>query len=263
MTDGFFTRPGSWLRLLYAKIAPDTTIIQTSLKKAGIKKLDAVLTVHSHYDHAMDSPEVVRLTGADLLGSKSTANIGRGWGLPEKQIKEIETNRMYSYGKFRITFIESRHVPLPSYFPVKPHQTIDKPLVPPAKTGDYAEGGTYSILIEHPKGNILIQGLANYLENALKDYKADVVFLGIAGLAKQSKEYQDAYFEEVVLKTGAKRIIPIHWDDFTIPLDQSLKAIPILTDHFGHNMEFIEKKANEHQIKIQLMQAWDKMGLFE
>jgi hypothetical protein len=37
----------------------------------------------------MDAPEVAKRTGAMLLGSESTANIGRGWGLPEEQIRVV------------------------------------------------------------------------------------------------------------------------------------------------------------------------------
>ena len=47
----------------------------------------AVIPLHAHYDHAMDAPEVARRTGALLLGSESSANVARGWGLPERQIQ--------------------------------------------------------------------------------------------------------------------------------------------------------------------------------
>jgi L-ascorbate metabolism protein UlaG (beta-lactamase superfamily) len=45
-------------------------------------QLEAVIALHTHYDHAMDSAVVVDLTGARLVGSESAANIGRGHGLP-------------------------------------------------------------------------------------------------------------------------------------------------------------------------------------
>ncbi len=112
MTDGWFTRPGP-LRLLLGKIGPDLQAIEQGLAANHVDKLAAVLPVHSHYDHAMDAPEVARRTGALLLGSESTANIGRGWGLPESQIQVLVDRQPVHLGKFVITPIESRHFEFP------------------------------------------------------------------------------------------------------------------------------------------------------
>src|SRR5688572_14188292 len=72
LIDGFFTRPGI-LQVATGKIGPDPARIDAALAKAGIRKLDAVITVHSHYDHAMDTPAVAERTGALVVGSPSTA----------------------------------------------------------------------------------------------------------------------------------------------------------------------------------------------
>src|SRR5689334_7553348 len=46
LIDGFFTRPGL-LRTATAKIGPDQQRIASALDKAGITKLDAIITAHS------------------------------------------------------------------------------------------------------------------------------------------------------------------------------------------------------------------------
>src|SRR5262249_50257675 len=74
MTDGWFSRPGP-LALVGGRIAPDVAAIERGLAQNKVEKLAAVFPVHSHYDHAMDAPEVARRTGALLVGSESTANI--------------------------------------------------------------------------------------------------------------------------------------------------------------------------------------------
>ena len=48
--------------------------------------LDAVICVHTHFDHALDSALVAERTGAKLVGGTSTANVGRGHDLPDDQI---------------------------------------------------------------------------------------------------------------------------------------------------------------------------------
>jgi len=108
MTDGWFSRPGP-LRILFGKIEPDLDAITRGLEHNEVDKLAAVFPLHSHYDHAMDAPEVAKRTGALLLGSESTANIGRGWGLPEDQIRVVTDGEPIALGKFTITPIELRH----------------------------------------------------------------------------------------------------------------------------------------------------------
>jgi len=126
MTDGWFTRPGP-LRLLLGKIGPDLQAIEQGLAANHVATLAAVLPLHSHYDHAMDAPEVARRTGALLLGSESTANIGRGWGLPEAQIQVLVDRQPVRLGQFVITPIESRHFEFPD--PAVRARALGEPLI--------------------------------------------------------------------------------------------------------------------------------------
>jgi L-ascorbate metabolism protein UlaG (beta-lactamase superfamily) len=267
MTDGFFTRPGGFLKILFGKVAPDTTIISGVLNRAGVTQLATVMTGHSHYDHAMDAPEVAKRTGALLLGSESTANVGRGWGLPEDRIKIIKPGEPMSFGQFTVTFIQSTHGPLNAPISLggdDQGEEITDPLLPPARASAYKEGGTYSILIEHPLGNTLIHGSAGFIEGALDDVEADVIFLGIARLGNNKRAYQEAYFRETVQAVGARRIIPIHWDDFTVSLEKPLRPFPKLLDNFTGAMAFlIEKTIADPQLELHLLPAWREIVLFD
>ena len=62
MTDGFFSRPK--LADLGSPIAPSLPRIDGCLARLGVDRLDAVLPVHTHFDHAMDSAVVAERTGA-------------------------------------------------------------------------------------------------------------------------------------------------------------------------------------------------------
>jgi L-ascorbate metabolism protein UlaG (beta-lactamase superfamily) len=230
LVDPFFTRPrGFWRLVLNRPIAPDEALIKDWLARAGVTRLDAVLVSHSHYDHAMDAGVVARLTGATLMGSASTLSIGRGAGLPEAQLQALNFGPV-SFGPFQVTFIESRHAGATGGAPTG---EIMRPLVPPAPYLDYRQGGTYSILIAHPRGRVLHHGSAGYVPGALKDFRADVVFLGVALLPELP-----AYLGEVVDAVGAHRVVPIHWDDFTRPLDEPPRPFPLVVrlDRFFKNM---------------------------
>ena len=129
LTDGFFSRP-SLAKVALGKVAPDLARIDAVLARAGIDRLAAVLPVHSHFDHAMDSAVVADRTGAVLVGGESTAYVGRGHGLPEDRIRVATPGEPMSYGAFTLTLVESHHCP-PDRFP----GVITEPVVPPVKAG--------------------------------------------------------------------------------------------------------------------------------
>lgn len=245
MVDPFFTRPSGLLNMaLNREIAPDEALIKQWLDKAGIKKLDAVLVSHSHFDHAMDAGVVARLTGAMLIGSQSTANIGRGAGLPESQIQIIKSGEAIHRGPFTLTFIESKHAGATGGAPTG---DIAATLLPPFHYLDYRQGGTYSILIEHQLGTALHHGSAGFVPDALNGRHADIVFLGVALLPDL-----DTYLRETVDAVGAKMVIPTHWDDFTRPLDRPLLPFPVVVhlDRFFADVARLRPNLNVQTLEV-------------
>src|SRR3954447_12271171 len=82
MTDGFFSRPGL-AAVGLGQIAPSAARIDGSLERLKVHRLEAVLPVHTHFDHAMDSAVVAQRTGARIVGGESAAQVGIGGGLPQ------------------------------------------------------------------------------------------------------------------------------------------------------------------------------------
>ena len=214
MTDGWFSRP-TFIEIITQRVEPDLSAISRGLKANKVDKLDAVIPLHSHYDHAMDSPEVARRTGAKLYGSESTANIARGWGLDEGRIEVFTNKKPIVLGDFIITPIESNHFQF-----VDPEiartalelPIIDSPLVPPAPITNYRVGKTYVLHVDHPLGSFAIVGSAGFVEGGLRGFKADVLFLGVGSLGEQSVEYRQKYWEETVGRLEPSTVIPIHYD---------------------------------------------------
>ncbi|MCC2657741.1 MAG: fold metallo-hydrolase [Panacagrimonas sp.] len=218
MIDPFFTRPPGLMALaLNRTIEPNETLIKDWLARLKVTKLDAVLVSHSHFDHAMDAGVVARLTGARLIGSESTLNIGRGAGMDEAHLVKASRSTL-TFGEFRVTFVESAHAGATGG---KPLGEITEPLVPPAHYLDYKLGGTYSILVAHPQGSILHHGSAGFVPGALEGQHADVAFLGVALIDRM-----EPYLRETVDAVGASRVVPVHWDDFTKPLQDGMVPIP-------------------------------------
>lgn len=253
LIDGFFSRP-SLLRTALTRIEPDGPRIEESLRRAGAEHVAAVVVVHSHYDHAMDAPEVARRTGALLVGSESTANVGRGAGLAEERIRVVRGSETLAFGRWRVAVIPSRHFPHGMAM-----GEISAPLRTPARAADYLEGGSFSLLLENGERSFLVQGSAGYVPGALRGRRAEIVFLGIGGLGSRDDAYRDEYWREVVASVGARRVIPIHWDDFSRPLTQPLRPLPRLLDDFDISMDFLVQRAAAGGVDVQLVDAWQKV----
>ena len=253
MTDGFFSRP-SLVRVATGKLSPHLPRIDAGLTRAGVDALDAVVPVHTHFDHAMDSAVVAERTGAVLVGGESTANVGRGHGLTEDRIRVVTPGEPMAYGAFTLTLIESHHCP-----PDRTPGQISAPLVPPARMAAYKCGEAWSILVEHDSGRTaLIQGSAGFVAGSLAGRRADVVYLGVGQLGKQSEGYIRTYWAETVQAVGARRVVLIHWDDFFRPLAKDLRALPYLGDDLDVTMRVLDDLSREQGVSVHFPTLWQR-----
>lgn len=266
LTDGFFSRPGMG-QTFTSKIAPDLEAISRGLARAGLAtrtgqvgRLAAVIPLHSHYDHALDAPEVAKRTGALLLGSSSSANVGRGWGLPEAQIRIAVLGQPQRFGRFTVTLLAGRH-PDTGFTGGE----INEPLTPPARATAYKEGQNYTVLVQHesrPGRSLLITGSAGFVPGALAGVRADVVLMGVGTLGALSDAQRDALWQGVVQAVGAKRVLPIHWEDFWLPSDQPLQPLPVLVDHFDVTMQFLTRRGAKEGVDVRVTVPWRAMDVF-
>lgn len=254
LTDGFFSRPGL-LDVAARRIRPSEERIRSCLDRAGIGRLAAVLPVHTHYDHALDSAAVAEVTGAVLVGGESAANLARGRGLPEGRIVVAAPGTEMVFGDFAITVVESRHCP-PDRFP----GVITRPVVPPARARAYRCGQAWSTLIRHrPSGRrMLIEGSAGFRPGALDGHRAEVAYLGVGQLGLQTRTYIERYWEHSVRAVGARRVVLIHWDDFFRPLSAPVRALPYAGDDLDVTMAVLGELAERDSVALHLPRLWQR-----
>lgn len=246
LTDGFFTRPGL-VRVLAGRLRPDRARVGAALERFGIRRLDAVFVVHSHYDHALDSALVAELTGARLIGSASTRNIARGQGFRDDRFDIVATGEPFDIGSFRLTALASDHSP----GDLAPG-TIGRPLPPASRARQYKTGECYSLHVRHGERELLVQASANVRSGELKGFAAETVYLGIGTLGKQDHAFRARYWDALVTGTGARRVVPVHWDDFTVPLRRPLRPLPRFADDFTASMEFLTRRAAADGVSLAL-----------
>ncbi len=252
MTDGFFSRP-SLIRVGLGRLAPSAARVDGCLARLGVQRLAAVLPVHSHFDHVLDSALVSARTGAKLVGGTSTAYVGRGHGLPDDQLVVATPGEPLALGSYEITLIESHHCP-PDRYP----GAITGPVRPPVRASAYRCGEAWSTLVRHrPSGRrCLIQGSAGYLPGALDGQRAEVVYLGLGQLGLQPESYLLEYWEQTVRAVGARTVIGIHWDDFFRPLSKPLRALPYAGDDLDMTLRTLHALADEDDVALHLPTVW-------
>ncbi|MBT8081552.1 MAG: MBL fold metallo-hydrolase [Gammaproteobacteria bacterium] len=229
LIDGFFSRPSLAEGLLRRPVDNDAATINYALHEYGIRRLAAVIPVHSHFDHAMDIGAVARRSKASVLGTESTANIARGAGVPEDQVI-VADGETYEFGQFSVRLVPTRHGPIGWRGSVPLDGTIDEPLTLPAPLQSMRLGAALSIVIEHPQGTILVQGSSGFVAGALEGVQADLVLLCSYGLSSLGRDYAQDYWQEMVTTTGASAVMPMHFDDFTRPFGEVVPFPRVLDD---------------------------------
>ena len=115
MTDGFFSRPEP-AEVGLRRLSPSAPRIDGCLARLGVERLEAVLPVHTHFDHAMDSAAVAERTGARVVGGTSAVQVGRGPGCPTIGSSTVTPGEPMTLGAYDVTLIEAEHCP-PDRFP--------------------------------------------------------------------------------------------------------------------------------------------------
>jgi L-ascorbate metabolism protein UlaG (beta-lactamase superfamily) len=225
LIDGFFSRPGK-LRLAFP-LRPNRERIAEAL--GTIDRIDAIFVAHSHYDHVLDTATVAKLTGAAVFGSESTKNVVRTGEVIDDGFKR-------DFGRFRVTVFRTPHSLPPRYEGI-----IRKPLRRAVRLSAYREGGNFSFIVEHDGRAVLVVPSCNLPGGKFHGVRAEAVFLSVGMLGKQDPAFAAAYWQETVTTTGAKRVIPIHWDDPTRRLCRPFKPLPRIIDDFRKAKKMIDE----------------------
>jgi L-ascorbate metabolism protein UlaG (beta-lactamase superfamily) len=179
-----------------------------------IDRADAVLVGHTHFDHALDVPAIVRRTGCRAFGSASLAHL---LGLYElaPHATVVEPHRDYEVGPFRFHFVPSVHskLQLGLGIPYSGELTCDHvdALAPQA----YRCGQVWGIHLEVAGARFYHQGSADLIEDELRDREVDVFLCGISG-----RRFTPRYVDRIVARLQPRAIVPTHYDDFFRPLDR-------------------------------------------
>lgn len=200
---------------LIKPLVPNITCI-----KQHIPYADDVVIGHSHYDHILDAPDLCKLTGARLIGSRDTIMVGRAAGLPDAQLRETAGKEDIASGNWKLRGLPSVHgkvafgrIPIPGH--------ITKPPAWPPRMLALKHGLVLNWLVDTGKLKIVHIDTADFIEEELAGIKADIVCLCAIG-----RRYRPNYVADVVRLLQPTYVIPCHWDTMMTPIDQTPDLIP-------------------------------------
>lgn len=248
--DCHFTRP-SFVEVGLKTLRTNTKIIDDILCKHEVNRLKAIFVSHSHHDHVMDVPYVAKKCDCDVFGTISTLNVARGLSIDENKLHEFVCHQPIQVGKYAITIIPSLHSKA-KWYNNDLGQTIDSPLMQPAKKKDYKEGGSFDFLVEVQDKKYLIRPSCNYIKGQNDDIHADVLYLGVGGLSKLSDVETKEFFEETIEKVHPDIVIPLHWDNFFSSLDQPTIGMPHAFENTEESLYRVVTYCEKHKISYVL-----------
>ncbi|HEX7034122.1 MAG TPA: MBL fold metallo-hydrolase [Pseudomonadales bacterium] len=269
LVDAFVTRPGV-LAVAFGRLQSDNALIEHIVRRKGINRLKAVFITHSHYDHALDAVAIIKAVEAIgsastepviLWGSESTRQIGLGGGMAEDHVQIFRPGVRIPVGHFEVTALPSKHSP-PTFLFNDIGTVVEEPLSQPARFCEYSEGGTYDILIRHGKRSILVKPGANYVEDFLDGVEADILFLGIGRLGKQSAEFREAFYRHTVQAVEPKLVVPIHWDNFFKRLSGNLPPASRVSDSVPVALDFLRRSLEGDGIRLGMVRGLQTTALF-
>ncbi|MCQ9377766.1 MBL fold metallo-hydrolase [Methyloversatilis sp. XJ19-49] len=263
LIDGFFSRPDK-NKILFGRLSPDKARLKKIVECCIPSNLNSIFVAHAHHDHALDAGFIAKLTGATIYGSRSALIVANAvdntelksvLNAPLTNQEIIRNGSVYSSknNKFKVIAIETPHSAS-----LLSQDSIDPDFRFPAKITDFRPGENYSFLIEHESAGILFVTSANKLSDALKGLKADITILSIGGIGTETNEYTrvkliEEYWNAAVKATGAKVVVPVHWDDFTRPLGETLVAFPYVIDRVDRTFATIQVLAKRDGVAIRFM----------
>lgn len=212
LIDPYLTRLP--LRALLARrpALPDPAAVAAHAARA-----DAILIGHAHFDHVLDAPLIAQRTGAQVYGSRSTANLMQLHGLAGQAV-EVEPYRTYGVGPFEITFVPSAHARLLLGLAVPMDGDISCEHLEDLTARAYGCGQVYGIHIRAGGATIYHQGSAELDDQAVAHRGVDVLLAAIAG-----RGFSRHYLERAIRRLEPRLVVPHHHDDFFRPLDEPMQ----------------------------------------
>jgi L-ascorbate metabolism protein UlaG (beta-lactamase superfamily) len=259
ITDGYFTRipesaffgGGGGLASTKTAYAPDVAAVTRVMNAlGGPSKVNLLLTGHSHFDHSFDTAAWSKLTGARIIGSKTTCLQAQAQKVPVERCRAVNGREAIRLGDgVMMRVVRWNHSGDPNVNPEQhnPVELDHVPVLDPATGGlhagvaeDFPNGGgtrAYLFTVDGPQGRF-----SWFFQNSASavDLNVPIVIGGVdygAPIENLKVAMKDAGVESVDLWIGSggraiaelvvpvlkpKTYLPVHWDGLYNAFDKGV-----------------------------------------
>ncbi|HTZ65556.1 MAG TPA: MBL fold metallo-hydrolase [Solirubrobacteraceae bacterium] len=172
-----------------------------------------VLVGHTHFDHAIDVPELARRFECSAYGSSSLGRLMRLYGLGERAV-EVVPERPYELGPFTVTFVPSLHSKLLLGYAVPFDGELTCEHLDALSPAAYRCGQVWGVHIEVAGMTFYHQGSANLIDDRVPSGGVDVFLAGIAG-----RSFTRDYWARILRVLEPRTVVASHFDDFFRPIE--------------------------------------------
>lgn len=220
--DPYLTRPSIWSALFGSDLSSDPSLVKKYIGPFKEEENRAVFISHTHFDHILDLPSLERLWEyPEVYGPANIQFIGKSLENKDKlKRNRVNENQVINVGLFKVSPLKSRHSALPLGFEFA-KGLLKENISLPASAYELKAEESFAYLIKHPSGTILFQSGAV----SRKTYPVDNVDTLLIGISSRKDEDMK---EGILKKVKAKKIIPIHFDNFFRPLSDGIHPLPFV-----------------------------------
>ena len=168
--------------------------------------------VYTHFDHAIDVPELARSHDTMAYGSDSLMRLMGLYGLGDRAV-EIQPHHPYQLGPFTVRFIPSLHSKLLLGYKVPIDGALTCDHLDHLSPTAYRSGAVYRLHIEVAGTTLYHQRSANLIDDQVPTGGVDIFLAGIAG-----RSFTDNYWPRILRRLDPQIVVANHYDDFFRPL---------------------------------------------
>jgi len=213
LIDPYFTRIGLLSAGLNQPIQSDLNRVGEGLKHIR-PRVDAILVTHAHFDHLLDSPEIMRHTRARLVSGPTAVQLVEAFGVSRNQCEIVKPGNVRRIGQWTIRVFAAQHDRL---FGKVPFDKCEGKISSksPVKASDWCVGEPLAFVIEAAGKRIYIDsGGVPGTPPAARIRDVDLAILGVA--LPDSRER----FAEAVRQLRPHYVLPSHQDDMFAPVSR-------------------------------------------
>jgi L-ascorbate metabolism protein UlaG (beta-lactamase superfamily) len=176
-------------------------------------KVVGVLVGHTHFDHAIDIPQICARHDCLAYGSASLVQLMRLHGQDEQAV-QVVAHKPVELGPFTVTFVPSLHSKLLLGYKVPSDGELTCEHLDALSPMAYKCGQVWGIHVEVAGATFYHQGSANLIDEQIRHQGVDVFLAGIAG-----RRFTNDYWARILGALQPRVVVASHFDDFFRPLD--------------------------------------------